>query len=57
MIDENLTAVKKALLMLESKNESRCIVAIKMVPDLLKKDKINCIDLLIPKLKVNFILF
>jgi hypothetical protein len=52
MIDENLSDLKKALMMLESNNESRCIVAVKMIPELLKNDKINCLDLLFPKFKV-----
>jgi hypothetical protein len=52
MIDENLSDLKKAVLMLESNNESRCTVSIKMIPELLKNEKINCLDLIFPKFKV-----
>ena len=52
-IDENLSDLKKAIVMLESNNESRYIVAIQMIPDLLKNDKMNCLDLIFPKFKVK----
>jgi hypothetical protein len=52
MIDENLSDLKKAVVMLESNNESRCTVSIKMIPELLKNEKINCLDLIFPKFKV-----
>lgn len=57
MIDENLSDLKKALLMIESNNESRCIVGMKMIPDLLKYDKMNCLDLIFPRFKVCNIQF
>lgn len=55
MIDENLNDLSKAILMLNDQtNEFRCLIAIKMIPNLLINDKYNCIEKLFPKLKVIY---
>ena len=56
-LDEELTDINKAIVLLKSNYEVQLIVGVKMVPFLLKSDKTNCIQKVFPQFKVSILFF
>jgi hypothetical protein len=53
IVDENCTDLMKLTLFIDSNSEKQQIIALKILPDVLKNESPSCIQLIFPKLNVK----